>query len=56
MKYRFTMLWVSSGMPLGGMYESVILPVFAALEANAVHAAPKTFKCVASETGRAPDD
>lgn len=54
MKYRFTTLWVSSGTPLGGMYEAVILPVCAALEANAVYAAPKT-KCAGSETGKATD-
>ena len=38
----------------GGKYEAVILQGCAALEANAVHAAPKT-KCVGSESKRAPD-
>ena len=51
----FTKLWVSSGKPSGGMYETVILPVCAALEANAVYAAPKT-KRAGPETGRATDD
>jgi hypothetical protein len=39
----------------GGKYEAVILQGCAALEANAVHAAPMT-KCVGSETVRATDD
>jgi hypothetical protein len=39
----------------GGKYKAVILQGCADLEANEVHAAPKT-KCVGSETVRATDD
>jgi hypothetical protein len=39
----------------GGEYEAVILPACADLKANAVHAASKTTKCVASETKWARD-
>ena len=52
----FTTLWASRGMPFEeAKYEAVILQGCAALEANAVHAAPMT-KCVGSETVRATDD
>ena len=39
----------------GGKYEAVLLQGCAGLEANEVHAAPKT-KCVGSETVMATDD
>ena len=54
LQYLLTPLWMSSGRPLGGIYESVILRICAALEANAVHAAPKTTSA-GFENGRATD-